>query len=257
MFTCAYTYLFTHHFLPSLPPSLPPTVTAKSVKYLGKLASKLADQVRREGGREGGRERWCLRAHTEWEGGKERGQESHASIAQILLLQRNKQETRDGWWFELREEVKGHALLLGCTHIVGYSEQATIHDDVCLLQVAGTAAVLRWGPSLPPSFPPSLVVGDEVRLCVWKGARNYVCEFSIISYPMCVLISLYSFPPPFPPSFVSQAWVSILLFPYRHSSLSYSPSLPPSHAGPLPLLLPKQSSPSSSSTSSSSLHSLC
>ncbi|KAM3569501.1 hypothetical protein VYU27_008412 [Nannochloropsis oceanica] len=109
-----------------------------------------------------------------------------------------KSETRDGWWFELREEVKGHALLLGCTHIVGYREQATIHDDVCLLQAAGTAAVLRWGPALPPSFPPSLVGGDEALFLSPSSSNT----------PL---------PPPFqPPSFT--------LSPDGHPPLSLSSS---------------------------------
>lgn len=30
------------------------------------------------------------------------------------------QETRDGWWSELREEIKSHAMLLCCTHVIGY-----------------------------------------------------------------------------------------------------------------------------------------
>ena len=108
----------------------------------------------RQGGREGGRE------------GKKREPRLTATRYPPTPPNRKiEQETRDGWWFELREEVKGHALLLGCTHIVGYREQATIHDDICLLQVAGTAAVLRWGPALPPFFPPSLVGEDEVGGC--------------------------------------------------------------------------------------------
>lgn len=31
----------------------------------------------------------------------------------------------------------------------GYREHATIHDDVCILSVSGTAAVIRWTPPLP------------------------------------------------------------------------------------------------------------
>lgn len=29
------------------------------------------------------------------------------------------QETRDGWWAELREEIRSHAMLLCCTHVIG------------------------------------------------------------------------------------------------------------------------------------------
>ncbi|GMH90035.1 hypothetical protein TrST_g2197 [Triparma strigata] len=53
------------------------------------------------------------------------------------------QETRDGWWSELRSELRSHAKTLGCTHVVGYIESSTIHDDVCVLSVTGTAATVR------------------------------------------------------------------------------------------------------------------
>jgi len=113
-------------------------VTARSVKYLGKLASKLSDQ-----------------------------------------------ETRDGWWSELRDEIRSHARTLCCTHVIGkldavvsclsvtimssshltntsqshvppsyrntntgYMESSTIHDDVCVLSIIGTAATVRGLPDL-------------------------------------------------------------------------------------------------------------
>ena len=31
------------------------------------------------------------------------------------------QETREGWWDELREEIKNHAKVLCCRYIIGYS----------------------------------------------------------------------------------------------------------------------------------------
>ena len=43
------------------------------------------------------------------------------------------QETRDSWWLELREEIRAHAKTLQCTHVVGYVETCTIHNDVCVL----------------------------------------------------------------------------------------------------------------------------
>ena len=98
-------------------------ITARSVKYLGKLASKLSDQ-----------------------------------------------ETRDGWWSELRDEIRSHGELvvpliflitksacsndcfsartLCCWHVIGYSESSTIHDDVCVLSITGTAATVRGLPDL-------------------------------------------------------------------------------------------------------------
>jgi hypothetical protein len=100
-------------------------VTARSVKYLGNLASSLLDQ-----------------------------------------------ETRDSWWNELRDEIRcestcftlycilstavigrlthfnvgrfvrirAHAKILCCSHVVGYLEGSTIHDDSCVLSITGTAA---------------------------------------------------------------------------------------------------------------------
>jgi len=50
------------------------------------------------------------------------------------------QETRDGWWSELRDEIKSHAKVLCCSHVIGYAEASTIHDDVCILSITGTAA---------------------------------------------------------------------------------------------------------------------
>lgn len=58
------------------------------------------------------------------------------------------QETRDGWWSELRDEIKSHAKTLGCSHVIGYSEASTIHDDVCVLSISGTAATVRGLPDL-------------------------------------------------------------------------------------------------------------
>ena len=58
------------------------------------------------------------------------------------------QETRDGWWSELRDEIRSHARTLCCWHIIGYSESSTIHDDVCVLSITGTAATVRGLPDL-------------------------------------------------------------------------------------------------------------
>ncbi|GAX27353.1 hypothetical protein FisN_17Lh264 [Fistulifera solaris] len=58
------------------------------------------------------------------------------------------QETRDSWWTELRDEIRAHAKILCCTHIVGYLEASTIHDDVAILSITGTAATVRGLPNL-------------------------------------------------------------------------------------------------------------
>ena len=68
------------------------------------------------------------------------------------------QETREGWWEDLRDEIKSHARTLCCTHIVGYRETCTIFGDACVLSSEGTAAIVQklpfpmltpvdlWGP---------------------------------------------------------------------------------------------------------------
>lgn len=58
------------------------------------------------------------------------------------------QETRDSWWTELREEIRSHARILCCTHVVGYLEASTIHDGVAILSITGTAATVRGLPDL-------------------------------------------------------------------------------------------------------------
>ena len=69
------------------------------------------------------------------------------------------QETRDSWWNELREEIKAHAKILGCSHVIGYLEASTIHDDVAILSITGTAATVRglpdivWAARLISSWP--------------------------------------------------------------------------------------------------------
>lgn len=52
-------------------------------------------------------------------------------------------ETRDGWFNELRMEIRGHAKSVGCNVILGYSESTTISDDVTVLSATGTAAVIN------------------------------------------------------------------------------------------------------------------
>lgn len=58
------------------------------------------------------------------------------------------QETRDKWWQELRDEIRSHAKTLCCSHVIGYAEASTIHDDVIILSITGTAATVRGLPDL-------------------------------------------------------------------------------------------------------------
>ncbi|KNC50468.1 uncharacterized protein AMSG_00631 [Thecamonas trahens ATCC 50062] len=50
---------------------------------------------------------------------------------------------RDAWWSEIRDEIRSHALALGCYFVIGYSEQVAIRDEVVVLTAVGTAVVLR------------------------------------------------------------------------------------------------------------------
>ncbi|XP_065349897.1 C2 domain-containing protein 5 isoform X3 [Cloeon dipterum] len=63
----------------------------------------------------------------------------------VKLLERNTEEpeSRDLWWHELRMEVRSHARALACNVVLGYREESTINDDVCILSASGTAAVVN------------------------------------------------------------------------------------------------------------------
>lgn len=82
------------------------------------------------------------------------------------------QETRDGWWSELRDEVRSHAKTLCCSHVIGYTESSTIHDDVCVLSITGTAATVRGLPDLKQAGR---------FLHQWEGKFNHNGTFSPIS----------------------------------------------------------------------------
>ena len=58
------------------------------------------------------------------------------------------QETRDSWWTELRDEIRSHAKILCCSHVVGYLEASTIHEDVAILSITGTACTVRGLPDI-------------------------------------------------------------------------------------------------------------
>jgi hypothetical protein len=62
--------------------------------------------------------------------------------ASIKILDNDDREVRDAWWNEIREEVKSHAKTLGCTHVIGYTEQSSIDDEVIFLYCSGTAVNL-------------------------------------------------------------------------------------------------------------------
>lgn len=61
------------------------------------------------------------------------------SAASVKILDT---DNRASYWSELRDEIKAHAKVLGCSVIIGYSEQISIQDDVAVLSAAGTAALV-------------------------------------------------------------------------------------------------------------------
>ncbi|MGK3759253.1 MAG: hypothetical protein ACI8RD_011570, partial [Bacillariaceae sp.] len=66
------------------------------------------------------------------------------------------QEQRDSWWTELRDEIKSHAKILCCSHVVGYLEASTIHEDVAVLSITGTACSVRGLPDMYLQHQPRL-----------------------------------------------------------------------------------------------------
>ena len=86
------------------------------------------------------------------------------------------QETREGWWEELRDEIKNHARTVCCTHIIGYTETCTIFGDVCVLSAFGTAAVVKYlgYPTAlmtsPPDARASPLLSNQPPMGMRKGS---------------------------------------------------------------------------------------
>ncbi|KAF5300394.1 hypothetical protein FQR65_LT01015 [Abscondita terminalis] len=70
------------------------------------------------------------------------------SARSVKLLERvtnlEEPESRDTWWTELRMEIRSHMRSLFCNAVLGYSESASICEDVCVLSASGTAAVIQF-----------------------------------------------------------------------------------------------------------------
>ncbi|CAG7826260.1 unnamed protein product [Allacma fusca] len=68
------------------------------------------------------------------------------SARSVKLLERitnlDEPESRDSWWTEIRMEIRSHARSIGCNIVLGYEEQTTMCDDVCVLSASGTAALV-------------------------------------------------------------------------------------------------------------------
>lgn len=68
-------------------------------------------------------------------------------------------ESRDTWWSELRMEIRSHARTLNCNAVLGYSEDASISDDICVLSAYGTAAVIDL--HFPEEFEDGATAGRQ------------------------------------------------------------------------------------------------
>ncbi|KAG0267474.1 hypothetical protein BG011_004508 [Mortierella polycephala] len=77
------------------------------------------------------------------------------SARSVKLIEDDDVETRDAWWNELRDEIKSHARVLGCSHIIGYQEAATINGELIVLSAVGTAANLDMTAFTPGFFDTS------------------------------------------------------------------------------------------------------
>lgn len=66
------------------------------------------------------------------------------SATSVKLIENDQSRTRELWFDDLRAEIKHHALATGCTYIIGYTEQVSIRDEITILVVYGTAAVLNF-----------------------------------------------------------------------------------------------------------------
>ncbi|XP_031850241.2 C2 domain-containing protein 5 isoform X2 [Nomia melanderi] len=69
------------------------------------------------------------------------------SSRSVKLLERisnlEEPESRDSWWKEIRMEIRSHARALACNVVIGYREETSICDDVCVLNAYGTAAIIN------------------------------------------------------------------------------------------------------------------
>jgi len=83
------------------------------------------------------------------------------SAMSVKILDNDEREVRDAWWTELRDEIKSHGNVLGCSIIAGYTETTTINDDLCVLHCSGTAITLDMNFLNP--FPPEIINMSELK----------------------------------------------------------------------------------------------
>ncbi|XP_029678997.1 C2 domain-containing protein 5 isoform X1 [Formica exsecta] len=107
-------------------------------------------------------------------------------------------EGRDAWWTEIRMEVRSHARALACNVVIGYKEETSICDDVCVLSASGTAAVINFHNSgqdpdgvvlnkLQQSVPAAAVDSDREKgqqksTGVTKTTEKVDCDVAAVTH---------------------------------------------------------------------------
>jgi hypothetical protein len=73
-------------------------------------------------------------------------------------------ETRDAWWREIRVEMKAHLKAMGCSVIMGYCENTSICDTLCVFSATGTAVTVNQQAKRVPTSPGSITdVGVDME----------------------------------------------------------------------------------------------
>ncbi|KOC62182.1 Uncharacterized protein KIAA0528 [Habropoda laboriosa] len=86
------------------------------------------------------------------------------SSRSVKLLERisnlEEPESRDAWWKEVRMEVRSHARALACNVVIGYREETSICDDVCVLNAY---VPIKMEKSDTDTSVPTLAQSGKVR----------------------------------------------------------------------------------------------
>jgi len=92
-------------------------------------------------------------------------------------------DTREGWWTEIRQEVRSHARALGCNVILGYAEKTVIWDDVIILSASGTGAIsnISLNGEMDSSGPQNKTLNETFKFPQSDCALCHIpyCEASV------------------------------------------------------------------------------
>ncbi|KAK7195175.1 C2 domain containing protein [Novymonas esmeraldas] len=88
-------------------------------------------------------------------------------------------QERDGWWMELREELRANARAMHCNTVLGYEEETQYHEDVVLLSLYGTAVMLDASVAPLRAGPAHLFRWQKQRV----AARRNCCLLHLYEGP--------------------------------------------------------------------------